>query len=144
MTTSRIKRCNHCNNVYVYYPSSYGFHPEQNDDRYCPQCMMLIEAALREVPVLFKKRWIDCPDYTFEQIQTAQNKRMGITGPVKRIMFSNADADVCEKMPDPAYPGFSPYYHASYFKSRPDEVKVMKEIWWDEAKNQRAEDQHDY
>jgi hypothetical protein len=106
--------------------------------------MKVIEQALKSMPILFKKKWINCSDYTFEQIQTAQNIRIGITGPVRRVMFSNADNDVCEMMPDPSNPGFSPYYHASYYKSKPDEVKVTKEIWWDEVNNKIADDQHDY
>ncbi len=76
MTTSKILRCEHCNDVYVYHPSAYGFLPEYNDDRYCPECFKIIQSALKNVKTKFEKRWVLTDDYTKEEILKAQKERI--------------------------------------------------------------------
>ena len=56
--THQHKRCDHCAVAYSYQGSGYGcFHPE-NDPRFCPTCMRVINEALRAIPVKKKQVWL--------------------------------------------------------------------------------------
>lgn len=54
----RPKRCQHCKSQYSYQASGAGCGDPLNDDRYCPDCMAVINAALEKVPVKFKAEWL--------------------------------------------------------------------------------------
>jgi len=159
MTTSRIKRCDHCNCVYTYHPSTYGFMPEYNDPHHCSECLKVIEAALKNVPVKFKKKWVETSDYTREQIIDAQNVRMSdgsptmlnaLRLPVRRVMpglFSldgtSSSQNVCEMMSDPVSKTMI-YYSVTWWPKKPDEVEIKKEVFWDVENNVVAKNQEDY
>lgn len=68
-------RCEHCNDVYIYHPSAYGFLPENNDNRFCPKCFEVIQKALKHIKPKFIKKWIKTDDYTKEEILTAREER---------------------------------------------------------------------
>ena len=137
MTTSQTKRCEHCNVLYTYHPSTYGFKPEYNDSRYCQDCDKVIGEALATVPVKFKKKFVPTSDYTREEIISAQEKRCEKL-PIHRIMMplfdltepTNQQHNFCEMMKDPIS-GQRIYYSVTWWSKKPDEVEVCKEIWWD-------------
>jgi hypothetical protein len=124
-----------------------------------------IERALRRIPIHFEKKWINTTDYTREQIQEAQNKRIaeateaqnkrkGVEAielyflPMRRVMMPLIDLVtnevqkvVCEKMVSPS--GAHCYYMASWWDSH-GEPEIKKEVWWDLKKDCVATDQQDY
>ena len=51
------RRCKHCQSSYNYQASGEGCFREENDGDYCPDCMMLINEALKSVPRKY------CPKY---------------------------------------------------------------------------------
>jgi hypothetical protein len=61
MTTMRERRCVHCGDVYVYYPS--GPPPDAdrlNDADHCPTCREVILEALKAIPTKRERVWIEC------------------------------------------------------------------------------------
>lgn len=65
--THRRKRCEHCKTQYSYQASGEGcFHP-LNNDRYCPDCMAIINEALKDVPEKFHREWLP-PFKGFEHV----------------------------------------------------------------------------
>ena len=146
MTTTRMTRCTHCNVVYAYHPSTYGFVAEYNDKEYCPECFEVITKALETVPVKIKKKHIVTTDYTREEIVSAQEKRISESSlPTRRLSMplfdlkdsSNQHESVCESMEDPVS-GSKIYYSASWWSKKPGKVEVKKEVWWDVKKNKPA------
>lgn len=152
MTTTRMQRCEHCNEVYAYHPSVYGFMPQYNDDRYCPPCAAIIENALKDVPVKFEKKFVETNDYTREQIIAAQKERCKQPGlNVRRIspgLFdmkdpSNEQHQILERMPDPITKDMH-YYSATWWSKEEDSLKITKEVWWDIKNKITAQDQREY
>lgn len=152
MTTTRIKRCTHCNIIYHYHPSYYGFMPRFNDDQYCPKCAETISKALEDIPVKFEKRFIPTTDYTREQIIEAQEKRINKSSlPVRRIhpcLFDlknpeNKNHIISEPMRDRTSEK-TVYYKASWWSEESNNVKIEKEVWWDIEKNIIAKNQNNY
>ena len=153
MTTHKLRRCWHCSTPYAYQASGGGAD-EHNDSRYCPDCMKLVKNALKVVPVKFVKRWVPTTDYTKEQIEQAQNKRVETPGasPVRRITMglvhiedgvpSESQKGVCEMMADPVT-GNKTYYSADWWDSGRYPTEVKKEVWWDIKKKEIATNQWD-
>jgi copper chaperone CopZ len=154
MTTTRMQRCAHCNEVYAYHPSFYGMMPRYNDDRYCPACAEVIEKALEDVPVKvkFERRFVETKDYTKEQIVSAQEERCKQPGlNARRIMPglfdmkdpSNEQRCVLERMPDPVTK-IMHYYSATWWSKEENSLKIKKEVWWDIKNKVIAQDQREY
>jgi len=164
MTTTRMHRCEHCEEVYAYHPSYYGRMPRYNDSKYCPSCAEVLEIAFEKVPVKFRKEFVDTEDYTREQIIAAQDERCKkeqekakssndlIIFPGLRRVFpglfdlkdpSNVQSTVTERMKDPVS-GEIVYYSVSWWSKKPKEVEITKEVWWNIQENKVADDQRDY
>jgi hypothetical protein len=69
MTTMRERRCAHCGDVYVYYPSGPPSGSPINDDRHCPVCKKAIIDALREIPRKRSRTWIEVKEPDYETIK---------------------------------------------------------------------------
>ena len=111
MTTTRIRRCNHCGVVYPYHPSTYGSMPEYNDSDHCENCAKVVAEALKAVPVKVSKRWVNTTDYTREEIIWAQDIRM--EADTSEAREGTGNQIVCERMTDPV--SKEPvYYQASW------------------------------
>lgn len=146
MTTIRMIRCTHCKIEYGYHPSCYGFITEFNDKKYCSECLKVINGALKNVSVKFKKKFVATTDYTRGEIVAAQEKRV-----LKKVLTptrvpvhlfdlkdsSNQQHKVCEMMRNPAS-GKKVYYIASWRLKEPNKVEIVKEIWWDILNNKPA------
>lgn len=146
MTTTRTKRCVHCNIMYSYHPSTYGFVAKYNDKRYCPECFKVIISALKAVPMKFKKKFISTTDYTREEIIGVQDIKISWNlSLTKRVLMplydlkdsSNHYNSIGEIIKDPVS-GEMIYYIASWWSKEPDKVKVIKEVWWDLINNKPA------
>lgn len=59
--THRAKRCKHCQTKYYYQASGDGCFNPTNDSSYCPSCKELINEALKDVTVKFKKICLPVP-----------------------------------------------------------------------------------
>jgi len=66
-----INECNHCGIEYSYYLSG-SYIPDYNSDDYCPGCEKVrynaVKEAFKEVPVLFKYKYIPTDDYSLDEL----------------------------------------------------------------------------
>jgi len=69
MTTMRERRCVHCGDVYVFYPSGPPSESPLNDDRHCPVCKRAIIDALKAVPRKRVRVWVDCGVVSYETLK---------------------------------------------------------------------------
>lgn len=72
-----LKRCVHCNTRYSYQASGDGCGNPDNDFRYCPDCMHIINEALKTVPIKFEKVELPIPEnhpITIEQFEEKYKK----------------------------------------------------------------------
>lgn len=56
--THSEKRCRKCKTRYMYQGSGHGCDDPLNDDRYCPECMVLINEALKDVTEKFRPKFL--------------------------------------------------------------------------------------
>jgi len=68
MTSHRQHRCEHCLTRYYFQASGHGA-PEDNHDRYCPECYRAVQEALAKVPRKFERVWIPTTEVTLKQLQ---------------------------------------------------------------------------
>lgn len=62
------KRCTHCQTVYLCLLSGHSPRTKHTDDRFCPDCLEVVRAALREVPRKFEKTRVPATDVTLDQL----------------------------------------------------------------------------
>ena len=135
MTTTKMSRCTHCGSAYSYHPSCYGFMPEYNDSRYCPDCAKAVYSALESVPIKVSRKAIPTTDYTEEEIIRAQAIRCNLS--VDEVREYGGAIEI---MLDPTTRVMT-QYSAILTK---EGCTVTKEIWWDKVKNAPDECQRNF
>ena len=99
MSSFKLNRCEHCQDVYNYQQSGEGCFEKQNDSEYCPVCKLVIIEALEKVPKKYEAVWIKSnipleDVLKFEKEQMDKDKTNGILRG-KRVFMPLFDLTDC-------------------------------------------------
>lgn len=74
--TEYYKRCKHCQIVYTYQGSGDGCQRAENDPRYCPECMKIINKALSKISIKRKRVWEETDEITEKEFEELKEERI--------------------------------------------------------------------
>lgn len=94
MTMHYTKRCGHCGSHYPHYTSGHQCHTDPSSETHCGDCNTIMKAALKDVPVKFKREFLRATDVTIEQIKEWARiaREKNPTGP-RRVIMNLTDLD---------------------------------------------------
>ena len=137
------RRCEHCKSVYAYQASGNGcFHPD-NDNRFCNDCMHVINSALNDVEPKFEDTWIETDEVTFDQLKQWEIDKIteykakiesgqALFPPSKRIFAGSHNMQTGERDITELIEGRDSFKNRefiySYFSSRPNIVRITTRV----------------
>ena len=143
-----VTECGHCGVIYSYQSSGYGCHGKLNHDMHCPDCMQVQIDALKKVPVKFEYRRVETSELTKEEaldiikheeyIENEKRKRIESNGGIhgRRVFPSLFTIGTGESSTEKRFTHNMLKFHISYWKSRPDDYTITKEIRWNLETNE--------
>jgi phage FluMu protein Com len=114
------KRCRHCNTVYAFQASGEGCFHKLNDETYCPDCMKVINEALKLVSKKFKKIWVE----------TEEEKHKNGFPLMRRVYVSLFNLKKGTREINDAFDVDDKQYCVKYWSDTPEIIKieVLKEL----------------
>lgn len=130
----RMTRCRHCQKPYNYQASGFGCGRKENDDRYCPDCMSIINYVLEGIPRKREKRIVVTNEITKKEFlrHLSEKRQKEKDSPYRRVFpglfnVETGETSHCDMIT--IGDGLkSINYHMTWWDSDPDDFEITKEV----------------